>query len=55
MLKLLLMPILITDMSIDEIDSNSDVELDDNDPRYWDYHCLDCENEWDDYGQGKEG
>lgn len=39
----------LTDMSIDEIDSNSDVELDDNDLRYWDYHCSDCENERDDY------
>lgn len=45
----------LSDMSIDEIDSSSDVELDDNDPRYWDYSCLDCENEWDDYDQGKQG
>ena len=44
----------LNDMSIDEIDSSSDVELDDNDPRHWDYHCRDCENEWDDYDQGKE-
>jgi len=43
----------LTDMSIDEIDSNSDVELYDINPRYWDYQCRDCENEWDDYGQGK--
>ena len=43
----------LTDMSIDEIDSNSDVELYDIDPRYWDYQCRDCENEWGDYNQGK--
>jgi len=43
----------LSDMSIDEIDSSSDVELYDIDPRYWDYYCNDCENEWDDYGQGK--
>ena len=43
----------LTDMSIDEIDSNSDVELYDIDPRHWNYQCRDCENEWDDYGQGK--
>jgi len=44
----------LTDMSIDEIDSNSDVELYDNNPRRWDYQCRDCENEWDDYDQGKQ-
>ena len=44
----------LADRSIDEIDSSSDVELDDIDPWRWDYHCLDCENEWDDYGQVKQ-
>ena len=44
----------LTDMSIDEVDSNDDVELEDNDPRYWDYVCNDCENIWDDYNQGRD-
>lgn len=43
----------LDDMSIDEIDSNCDPELDDTDPRYWDYVCQDCDEEWDDYNQGK--